>query len=83
MAASIDEAEPRQFDVTLNLPEGLTDDQVSFLAYHGANDDSHYDKLRMILSHPMIDMPLAKRLVRTAKVVARLYALQLEEIGNT
>ncbi|MFN8051809.1 MAG: hypothetical protein U0Q22_10255 [Acidimicrobiales bacterium] len=60
----------------------LTDDQVSFLAYHGANDDAHYDKLRMILSHPLIDLPLAKRLVRTAKVVARLYALQLEEIGN-
>ena len=25
------EAEPRQFDVTLNLPEGLTDDQVARL----------------------------------------------------
>ena len=61
---------------------GLADDQVSFLAYHGVNDDSHYDQLRMVLSHPLIDLPLAKRLVRTAKVVARLYALQLEEIGN-
>lgn len=61
---------------------GLDDEQVSFLAYHGANDDSHYDQLRMILSHPLIDMNLAQRLVRTAKVVARLYALQLEEIGN-
>ena len=61
---------------------GLDDEQVSFLAYHGINDDSHYDKLRMILSHPLIDLPLAERLVRTAKIVARLYVLQLEEIGN-
>lgn len=61
---------------------GLDDSQVSFLLYHGANDDSHYDKLRMVLSHPLIDQALAERLARTAKVVARLYALQLEELGN-
>jgi 3-oxoacyl-[acyl-carrier-protein] synthase-3 len=61
---------------------GLEDAQVSFLAYHGVNDDSHYDKLRMILSLPLIDQPTAERIVRTAKVVARLYALQLEELDN-
>ena len=61
---------------------GLEDEQVSFLAYHGVNDDSHYDKLRMILSHPLIDQGLAERLAKTAKVVARLYALQLEELDN-
>jgi 3-oxoacyl-[acyl-carrier-protein] synthase-3 len=63
---------------TLNLSE----EQVSFLAYHGENDEGHYDKLRMILGHPLIDMELAKRLVRTAKIVGRLYVLQLEELGN-
>lgn len=61
---------------------GLDDGQVSFLAYHGLNDDGHYEKLRRILSNPLIDRGLAERLVKTAKVVARLYALQLEEIGN-
>ena len=61
---------------------GLEDEQVSFLAYHGVNDDSHYEKLRMILSHPLIDQALAERLAKTAKVVARLYVLQLEELGN-
>jgi 3-oxoacyl-[acyl-carrier-protein] synthase III len=61
---------------------GLDDAQVSFLAYHGENDDSHYQKLRGVLSHPLIDQPLAERLAKTAKVVARLYALQLEELGN-
>lgn len=61
---------------------GFDDEQVSFLAYHGANDDGHFEKLRMILSHPLIDQALAERLAKTAKVVARLYALQLEELGN-
>jgi 3-oxoacyl-[acyl-carrier-protein] synthase III len=61
---------------------GLDDDQVSFLRYHGANDDAHYDKLRSILGHPLIDRALAERVVKTAKVVARLYALQLEELDN-
>jgi 3-oxoacyl-[acyl-carrier-protein] synthase III len=60
----------------------LDEQQVSFLTYHGMNDDAHYEKLRMILSHPLIDQALAERLVKTAKVVARLYALQLEELDN-
>ena len=61
---------------------GIDDSQVRFLAYHGVNDDSHYEKLRGILTNPLVDRPVAERLVRTAKVVARLYALQLEELGN-
>jgi 3-oxoacyl-[acyl-carrier-protein] synthase-3 len=67
---------------TLKDALGLDDSQVSFLEYHGANDDSHYDKLRSILSHPLIDQSLAERLARTARIVARLYALQLEELGT-
>jgi 3-oxoacyl-[acyl-carrier-protein] synthase-3 len=67
-----------------NLKEclGLDDSQVTFLAYHGENDESHYDKLRRILSHPLVERALAERLARTARIVARLYALQLEELGN-
>jgi 3-oxoacyl-[acyl-carrier-protein] synthase-3 len=61
---------------------GLGDDAVTFLAYHGENDDTHYDKLRFLLSTPLIDRALAERIAKTAKVVARLYALQLEELGN-
>ena len=53
---------------------GIDDGQVRFLAYHGVNDDTHYDKLRGVLTNPLIDRPLAERLVRTAKVVARLCA---------
>lgn len=61
---------------------GLPDEAVSFLAYHGENDDSHYDKLRMILSLPFIDERVARRIVKTAKTVGRLYILQLEELDN-
>lgn len=60
----------------------LDDSQVSFLGYHGENDESHYEKLRSILSHPLVDRSLAERLAKTAKVVGRLYALQLEELDN-
>lgn len=56
--------------------------QISFLDHHAEHDDEHLNKLRMILSMPNIDQKLADRVVKTAKVVARLYALQLEELGN-
>jgi 3-oxoacyl-[acyl-carrier-protein] synthase-3 len=61
---------------------GLEKKQVSFLAYHGKNDDNHFDKLRQAISSGVIDQQVAGRIVKTAKVVARLYALQLEEIDN-
>lgn len=63
---------------TLDLPEGA----VSFLAYHGHNDDSHYDKLRAVLSAPFIDEHAARAIVKTARTVARLYCLQLEELDH-
>ena len=61
---------------------GLRDDQVSFLAYHGDADDDHFAKLQAILALPWIDAAATEAIVTTAKVVARLYALQLEELDN-
>ncbi|WP_030156395.1 3-oxoacyl-[acyl-carrier-protein] synthase III C-terminal domain-containing protein [Glycomyces sp. NRRL B-16210] len=61
---------------------GLRDDQVSFLAYHGDADDDHFAKLQAILALPWIDAAATEAIVKTAKVVARLYALQLEELDN-
>jgi 3-oxoacyl-[acyl-carrier-protein] synthase-3 len=61
---------------------GLADDQVHFLRYHGANDDDHFELLRQFLRSPIVDRSAAARIVKTAKVVARLYALQLEEIDH-
>ena len=61
---------------------GLTDDQVSFLRYHGVGDDEHFELLRGFLRSELVDRSVAARIVKTAKVVARLYALQLEEIDH-
>jgi 3-oxoacyl-[acyl-carrier-protein] synthase III len=61
---------------------GLADDQVSFLLYHGGNDDRHLDKLEQALGAADLDEKMVDRIVKTAKVTARLYLLQLEELGN-
>lgn len=59
---------------------GLRNDQVSFLAYHGANDESHIGKLEAIIKADWMTPDIARRIVKTAQVTARLYLLQLEEI---
>lgn len=60
----------------LNLP----DEALRFLLYHGENDAEHMAEfeamLRMVLPNPTV----AERIVTTAQVTARLYALQIEEI---
>jgi 3-oxoacyl-[acyl-carrier-protein] synthase III len=61
---------------TLNL----TDEQVSFFGYHSNSDRSHLDKLEAIINAEWITQEIAKRIVKTARITARLYALQLEEI---
>jgi 3-oxoacyl-[acyl-carrier-protein] synthase-3 len=62
---------------TLNL----RDEQVSFLAYHGKNDESHIGKLETLIQGEWMTDAIAKRVVKTARVTARLYLLQLEEIN--
>ena len=59
---------------------GLREEQVSFLLYHGKNDDQHLDKLEAALQSGVLTESLLEEIVRTAQVTARLYRLQLEEI---
>ncbi|MCW6036906.1 3-oxoacyl-ACP synthase [Spirulina subsalsa FACHB-351] len=66
----------KQIKATLKL----TDDQVSFLAYHGENDESHLGKLEAILNADWLTAEMAQKIVNTARVTARLYQLQLEEM---
>jgi hypothetical protein len=61
---------------------GDTEEYTRFLRYHGDNDDSHMDKLYGLVDRVCTDEAAADRIVRTAKVVARLYAMQLEEIEH-
>lgn len=55
---------------------------VSFLAYHGANDADHLDMFDRALALAVRDAGVADDIVRHARVVARLYRLQLEELDN-
>ncbi|MEA5471915.1 iron-containing redox enzyme family protein, partial [Spirulina sp. 06S082] len=59
----------------------LRDEQVSFLAYHGKNDESHIGKLETLVQGEWMTEAIAKRVVKTAQVTARLYLLQLEEMN--
>lgn len=62
----------------LNLKES----QVSFFTYHGVADENHFHNLEEALNHPAMNIEVAKRIARTAKITARLYKMQLEELGN-
>jgi 3-oxoacyl-[acyl-carrier-protein] synthase III len=61
---------------------GLRDDQLSFFRYHAEGDDEHFQVLRAALRSGPFDDSAITRIVKTARVVARLYALQLEELGH-
>jgi 3-oxoacyl-[acyl-carrier-protein] synthase-3 len=60
----------------------LSLDQVRFLSYHGGADEEHTEKMFSILRSDLITPEIARSIVHTARVVARLYALQLEEVDN-
>ncbi len=53
---------------------------TKFMRYHGDNDGTHMDKLYGLVDRVCIDGRVADNIIRTAHVVGRLYALQLEEI---
>ncbi len=59
---------------------GLGDDQVSFLRYHGVADDGHFAKLAGLLD--TLTPAQLRDVVRTARVVARLYAMQLSDVSD-
>lgn len=61
----------------------LKDEQVSFLLYHSANDESHMQQFETVLSSGILNIGgMDEKIIKTAKIVARLYRLQLEEMGN-
>jgi len=61
---------------------GLADNQVHFMRYHQEADAQHTGALDAILASDLIDDAAADEIVRCAQVVARLYALQLEELDR-
>ena len=61
---------------------GLADSQVHFMRYHEVADGNHTGDLEAILTSGIIGEDDADEIVRCAQVVARLYALQLEELDR-
>ncbi len=61
---------------------GLSEEQTRFLRYHGENDDEHLGELHAAFASGLVDEAMAKDIVRVARVTARLYALQLEEVDH-
>lgn len=61
---------------------GLADNQVHFMRYHEQADAGHTGDMEAILTSGVIDSDAADDIVRCAQVVARLYALQLEELDR-
>jgi 3-oxoacyl-[acyl-carrier-protein] synthase-3 len=61
---------------------GVGSECTRFLRYHGHNDDSHLDKLYGLIDRICTTELGASDVVTTARVVARLYAWQLEEVDN-
>ena len=59
----------------------LPDTAVRFLLYHGENDTTHIAEFEEMVALVLPDDAVATRIVRTAEVTARLYALQIEEIA--
>ncbi|MDC0709115.1 3-oxoacyl-[acyl-carrier-protein] synthase III C-terminal domain-containing protein [Stigmatella sp. ncwal1] len=72
----------RRWGLAIREQLGLTEDQVRFFLYHGENDGTHMERLEAALGSGILTPELADRIVKTAKVTARLYQLQLEELGN-
>ncbi len=62
-----------------DLP-GVGEAGTRFLRYHGQNDQNHLSKLYALLDRLCTSEAIAADILRTAAVVGRLYALQLEEV---
>lgn len=57
-------------------------DALTFLRYHGANDETHMDMFDDAIKMTVASEADVATIVKHAKVVARLYRLQLEELDN-
>jgi 3-oxoacyl-[acyl-carrier-protein] synthase-3 len=72
----------RQWGERIQLQLGLPNDAVSFFLYHSESDVKHFRRLDLAIGAGILTEKLVAGIVKCAKVTARLYALQLEEIGN-
>jgi 3-oxoacyl-[acyl-carrier-protein] synthase-3 len=72
----------RQWGERIREQLGLGNDAVSFFLYHAESDVKHFGRLDLAIGAGILTETLVAKIVKCAKVTARLYALQLEEIGH-
>ncbi len=72
----------RQWGERIKEQLGLKNDAVSFFLFHSESDVAHFKRLDLAIAAGILTEKLVPDIVKCAKVTARLYALQLEEIGN-
>jgi hypothetical protein len=60
---------------------GLPNEALKFLLYHGENDAAHMEEFAEMLRMVLPDEAVAERIVMCARVTARLYVMQIEEIA--
>jgi 3-oxoacyl-[acyl-carrier-protein] synthase-3 len=72
----------RQWGERIQSQLGLPAEAVSFFLYHSESDVQHFQRLEQAIAAGILTDTLVADIVRCAKVTARLYALQLEEIGH-
>lgn len=72
----------RQWGERIQSALQLDDDAVSFFLYHSESDVVHFRRLDLALAAGILTPQLVEAIVKCARVTARLYVLQLEEIGN-
>ena len=70
----------REWGLAVKQSLSLPPESVRFLLYHGENDATHLDEFHKMLGLVLPDDRVARRIVRTAEVTARLYAMQIEEM---
>ena len=61
---------------------GLREEAISFFKYHGENDEHHMEEFDRAIELAATDEATSNAIVKHAKVVARLYRLQLEELDH-
>ncbi|WP_299006630.1 iron-containing redox enzyme family protein [uncultured Shewanella sp.] len=68
---------------TLIKEQFKTDQSITqFLEYHGQNDEHHMNELYELIDTIATSEENVDSIVKTAKVVSRLYRLQLEEVDH-
>jgi 3-oxoacyl-[acyl-carrier-protein] synthase-3 len=72
----------RQWGMRIQEVLGLKNEAVSFFLYHSESDIKHFQRLDLAINIGILTPELVSAIVKCAKTTARLYVLQLEEIGN-